>query len=522
MTILSVHGLNKYFDGFAAVKDVSFTLERGEVLAIIGASGSGKTTLLRCLNFLETPDAGVITVDGQTLFDAADAWRGVRQSEAQIRRNRLHFGLVFQQFNLFPQYTALRNVTIGPELLARENPFYKYNKHAMLAGITAEAKALLASVGLANRMNHYPTQLSGGQQQRVAIARALALKPDILCFDEPTSALDPELTGEVLKVIKSLAAQHTTMIIVTHEMGFASEVADRVIFMDEGTVLADGAPKDILEHPDNPRIQAFLRKISQEEDEEEGAASSGVRRLEHVAITDPAGNITALVFDDLRHLGKEARAALQGEIIAAALEAVPGAPAVEQCGFVTPDGKLEMFGGEFCGNATRSLLHLFGAGNPVSVEMPLPPGGVDVTETERGWLVPFDGITHLVVTDKEKLVGGSVRDTMAGILQDGEYGFAALPAAGVTYFDEGSGAAAFSLWVRDMGTMYAERSCGSGSAAVAAAVAKRGGRDAALTVLQPSGDTLKAAAAYDPASGNITKVFTEGSVRILYEGSLAW
>ncbi|MDR1271652.1 MAG: amino acid ABC transporter ATP-binding protein [Clostridiales Family XIII bacterium] len=258
MKILEVVGLGKKFDGFEAVKDVSFSLESGEVLAVIGASGSGKTTLLRCLNFLETPESGKIIVKGKTIFDAESQ---TGYSDSQIRKNRLHFGLVFQSFNLFPQYTALKNVTLACELLARSEPGFKMDKVEILAGIEGNAREILDSVGLSDRLNHYPHQLSGGQQQRVAIARALALHPDILCFDEPTSALDPELTGEVLKVIRSLAAKQTTMIIVTHEMSFASGISDKVIFMDEGAALAQGSPKEILCDSSNARIQAFLRKI---------------------------------------------------------------------------------------------------------------------------------------------------------------------------------------------------------------------------------------------------------------------
>jgi polar amino acid transport system ATP-binding protein len=260
MPILEVENLYKRFDNFAAVKDVSFTLERGEALAIIGASGSGKTTLLRCLNFLETADEGKIIVKGDTIFDAAD---DTKHSDAHIRKNRLHFGLVFQSFNLFPQYTALRNVTIAPELLARGESDFKQNKDAVMAKIEQNAKAVLDSVGLSDRLGHYPHQLSGGQQQRVAIARALALNPDILCFDEPTSALDPELTGEVLKVIKSLAARKTTMIIVTHEMQFAREVADTVIFMDEGFVVEQGHPEAVFGAPKEERTKQFLERYSQ-------------------------------------------------------------------------------------------------------------------------------------------------------------------------------------------------------------------------------------------------------------------
>ena len=222
MAILEVQHVSKSFGNTKVLKDISFSLEKGKVLSLIGSSGSGKTTLLRCLNFLERPDGGVIRVNGETLFDANDP---ATMQEGEIRRKRLHFGLVFQSFNLFPQYTALQNVLLAKELLAKEKPDYKSKKKEIHAQIEAEAKTLLDQMGLSDRMENYPHQLSGGQCQRVAIARALALKPDILCFDEPTSALDPELTGEVLKVIKGLADQETTMIIVTHEMAFARGVS---------------------------------------------------------------------------------------------------------------------------------------------------------------------------------------------------------------------------------------------------------------------------------------------------------
>ena len=237
MALLEVNGIGKSFGATSVLRGISFDLAEGEALAIIGSSGSGKTTLQRCLNFLETADTGSITVAGETLWSAADTRT---QSEEAIRKKRLHFGLVFQNFNLFPQYTALQNVMLAGQLLARERPDYKQNKRRILAELEEQARALLAQMGLSDRENHYPHQLSGGQQQRVAIARALALHPDILCFDEPTSALDPELTGEVLRVLRELAAHRTTMIIVTHEMKFARDVADRILFMDGG-VVASGA-----------------------------------------------------------------------------------------------------------------------------------------------------------------------------------------------------------------------------------------------------------------------------------------
>ena len=254
MSVLEVKNLEKHFDKTKVLNDISFTLEQGQALSIIGSSGSGKTTLLRCLNFLETPDGGSISVNGEVLFDAADP---ATRRDADVRRKRLHFGLVFQSFNLFPQYTALQNVTLAPELLAKEQPDYKSRKKEIHERIEAEGRELLAAMGLTDRALHYPHQLSGGQQQRVAIARALAMHPDILCFDEPTSALDPELTGEVLRVIRSLAEKHTTMIIVTHEMGFAHDVSDRVIFMDEGFIVEQGGP-EVISEPKMERTQKFL------------------------------------------------------------------------------------------------------------------------------------------------------------------------------------------------------------------------------------------------------------------------
>ena len=254
MSILEVKNLEKHFDKTKVLNDISFSLEEGQALSIIGSSGSGKTTLLRCLNFLETPDAGSIAVKGETLFDAADP---ATRREADVRRKRLHFGLVFQSFNLFPQYTALQNVTLAPELLAKERADYKQHKREINSAIEAEGRELLDAMGLTDRAEHYPHQLSGGQQQRVAIARALAMHPDILCFDEPTSALDPELTGEVLRVIRSLAEKHTTMIIVTHEMSFARDVSDRVIFMDEGFIVEQGGP-EVISNPQMERTRKFL------------------------------------------------------------------------------------------------------------------------------------------------------------------------------------------------------------------------------------------------------------------------
>lgn len=260
MAILEVTHIGKHFGRTNVLKDVSFSMEEGTALAIIGSSGSGKTTLLRCLNFLETPDCGQICVNGETLFDAG---KSGKDKDEELRKKRLHFGMVFQSFNLFPQYTALENVTLAERLLAQERVDFKQNKKAILEEIDAHGKELLARMGLAERMDHYPHQLSGGQQQRVAIARALALKPDILCFDEPTSALDPELTGEVLKVIRSLAEQKTTMIIVTHEMAFARDVADQVIFMDDGVIVEQGDPHEVIDHPKEERTKQFLTRYAQ-------------------------------------------------------------------------------------------------------------------------------------------------------------------------------------------------------------------------------------------------------------------
>ena len=259
MALLQAEGIGKSFGATKVLEKISFDLQKGEALAIIGSSGSGKTTLLRCLNFLETADTGRIIVGGETLWDAADKRT---QSEEAIRKKRLHFGLVFQNFNLFPQYTALQNITLAGELLARERPDYRQNRRAVHAELEAHARELLAQMGLSDRAGHYPHQLSGGQQQRVAIARALALHPDILCFDEPTSALDPELTGEVLRVLRELADNKTTMIIVTHEMKFARDVADRILFMDRGVVVEQGDARQVIDHPKEERTRQFLSNYS--------------------------------------------------------------------------------------------------------------------------------------------------------------------------------------------------------------------------------------------------------------------
>lgn len=242
MSLLEVKGISKSFGKTKVLKDVSFSLEKGEVLSIIGSSGGGKTTLLRCLNFLETPDSGTITVNNDQLFN------GTKISDKQIRENRLHFGLVFQSFNLFPQYNVLKNVTLAPTLL----------KKGTAQEIKLQARELIEKVGLTNKINNYPCELSGGQQQRVAIARALAMNPDILCFDEPTSALDPELTGEVLRVIKGLKESGSTMIVVTHEMEFAKNVSDKIIFMADGIIEEMGTPKQVFENPKSEKTKNFL------------------------------------------------------------------------------------------------------------------------------------------------------------------------------------------------------------------------------------------------------------------------
>ena len=255
MAILEVHHIEKHFGATRVLEDISFDLEQGQALAIIGSSGSGKTTLLRCLNFLEKPEQGTISVAGNLIFDAADP---ATQRESEVRKKRLHFGLVFQDFNLFPQYTALENVTLARRLLAKSERTGEAPE-----AIRREGEALLEQMGLGDRMGHYPHQLSGGQKQRVAIARALAMKPDILCFDEPTSALDPELTGEVLKVIRQLARQRTTMVIVTHEMAFARDVADQVIFMDGGVIVEQGEPRMVMDHPKEERTRQFLARYAQ-------------------------------------------------------------------------------------------------------------------------------------------------------------------------------------------------------------------------------------------------------------------
>ena len=289
MAFLELKNYRKKFGENEVLKGISVSLEKGEVLAIIGSSGGGKTTLLRCMNFLEMPDEGELYLGGEKLFDAAEK---KSYSDAEIREKRLHFGLVFQQFNLFPQYTVFRNITLAQTLLAKQD--FKRKKADFAAvykkapkeerkklkaeqkqildeikanqkeSIEEKAENLLSRVGLSDKRDSYPYELSGGQQQRVAIARALALNPDILCFDEPTSALDPELTGEVLKVIKGLKSSDSTMIVVTHEMEFAKNVADRVIFIADGVIEEEGTPQEVFENPKSEKTRAFLRKSLEE------------------------------------------------------------------------------------------------------------------------------------------------------------------------------------------------------------------------------------------------------------------
>jgi len=260
MSLLEVKNIRKSFGKTEVLKGIDFSMEKGDVVAIIGSSGSGKTTLLRCLNFLETPDVGTISLNGKAIFDAESH---TKTSDEEIRQNRLHFGLVFQSFNLFPQYNVKRNLTLAAELLETEKikkgtSQYKSKKEAVEA-ISKNADVLLSEVGLSENALAYPCDLSGGQQQRVAIARALALEPDVLCFDEPTSALDPELTGEVLKVIRELKNAGKTMIVVTHEMEFAKNVSDTIIYMADGVIEEAGAPEELFENPKSDKLKAFLK-----------------------------------------------------------------------------------------------------------------------------------------------------------------------------------------------------------------------------------------------------------------------
>ncbi len=255
MAILEVKNLHKKFGKVEVLKGIDFSMEEGEIVSVIGSSGSGKTTLLRCLNALEVPTGGSIAIGGEVVFDKSSMEKISRE---EMRRWQLSCGLVFQSFNLFPQYTALENISLAPKLLAKEREDYKANKKQILAEIEEEAKALLERVGLGDKMGNYPCELSGGQQQRVAIARALALSPKVLFFDEPTSALDPQLTHEVLRVIRELAETNMTMVIVTHEMKFARSVSDRVIFMADGIIEEDGKPDEVFGNPQSEKLRAFL------------------------------------------------------------------------------------------------------------------------------------------------------------------------------------------------------------------------------------------------------------------------
>lgn len=266
MAFLEVKNLEKSFGDTKVLRDISFSVEKGEILSVIGSSGSGKTTMLRCLNFLETAQNGTIAVNGEVLFDSS---LKVKKSERDIRLKRLHFGLVFQQFNLFPQYTVMKNITLAEELLAAEELKRKgsyeglTSRREVMELIQKKAAELLASVGLSEKADAYPCNISGGQQQRVAIARALALKPDVLCFDEPTSALDPELTGEVLRVIRELKSSDRTMIIVTHEIEFARDVSDKIMFMADGIIEEFGTPAEVIGAPRSERTRAFLQRFNE-------------------------------------------------------------------------------------------------------------------------------------------------------------------------------------------------------------------------------------------------------------------
>lgn len=281
MAYLEINNLTKSYGGEEVLKGITFSAEKGEVISVIGSSGSGKTTLLRCINFLETPDNGSMVLDGKTLVSEEN---GKKTTEKELREKRLNFGLVFQSFNLFPQYSVIKNVMLAPELLLKEELTAKKKelksggikgkdarrelsdfKKARKAEIQKEAEELIEKVGLTEKSAAYPCELSGGQQQRVAIARALALKPKVLCFDEPTSALDPELTGEVLKVIKSLKEKDRTMIIVTHEIGFAKNVSDKIVFMSDGVIEEEGEAKSVIDNPRSEKLKAFLSGIKEKE-----------------------------------------------------------------------------------------------------------------------------------------------------------------------------------------------------------------------------------------------------------------
>ena len=286
MAYLEIENFTKTFGQTEVLKGIDLSIEKGQVVSIIGSSGSGKTTLLRCINFLETPNQGKMTLNNEVLFDSSIA---KEEKEGQIREKRLNFGLVFQSFNLFPQYNVLKNITLASTLLlksknkelkkqlkkqgfkgkALKNEIEKRNieENNTVNAIEQNALQLIETVGLTEKINSYPCELSGGQCQRVAIARALALNPKVLCFDEPTSALDPELTGEVLKVIKSLKRKDRTMIIVTHEMGFAKNVSDKVIFMADGKICEEGTPKEVFDNPKTEALRNFLANANNKEGE---------------------------------------------------------------------------------------------------------------------------------------------------------------------------------------------------------------------------------------------------------------
>jgi len=254
MAYLTVTNINKSFNNLKVLDNISFSLEKGETLVIIGSSGSGKTTLLRCLNFLEKVDSGSIQVEGKTIMGD-----NYPLTDKEIRSSRMNFGLVFQSFNLFPHYNILKNIMLAPQLSLNKKTITREEYKQKLDQTKDEALSLLETMGLSDKINAFPYQLSGGQQQRVAIARALILKPKILCFDEPTSALDPALTNEVVKVINHLKTQNRTMIVVTHEMNFASKIADKVIFMAEGKIFEVGTPDDIFNNPRSQKLISFLK-----------------------------------------------------------------------------------------------------------------------------------------------------------------------------------------------------------------------------------------------------------------------
>ncbi len=260
MAILEIRNLIKNFGKTEVLKGVSFSMEEGEVVSVIGSSGSGKTTLLRCINFLERADSGQVYLDGELFFDGESHQK---ITPAELRKKQLNLGLVFQDFNLFPQYNVIDNVMLAPMLLAKEREDFKENKKEIEAEIRKNAEDILSRVGLSDKLGNYPCELSGGQKQRVSIARALALRPRVLFFDEPTSALDPELTGEILKVIRKLAAEHVTMVIVTHEIDFAQNVSDKIIFMADGMVEEEGTPEEVIGNPKSERTRSFLQKIGE-------------------------------------------------------------------------------------------------------------------------------------------------------------------------------------------------------------------------------------------------------------------